>query len=486
MPVIKHIFVLMMENRSFDHALGFGGIPGVPPPDAALGMTADAPDRATLDPPHEFENVQAQIGGIPPMSGFRQQTYWNASRQGFGAGQLPVLTQLATDYFLFDNWYASLPGPTWPNRFFVHAASSGGLDNSPSPASTIESETVDSLSFTFQNGTLFERLQAAGRSWRVYHDDAFPQVLAIKNMIDPFKMNTTSFSWLRGATDYFVNDLANGYSVDYTFIEPNYGLLSGDFSSGNCQHPKGSMAAGEAFIKYIYESVRNSPVWPNSLLLITYDEHGGFFDRMNPQAAPSPGDDARNHDRAKNPQHFAFDQYGVRVPTIAISPWVLKGGLGSRQFPGLIFDHTSIIRGALDLFAPGQTLTQRDRTAPSMLRACSLETMRDGADLPLALPRALHSADQSRPRLALSSTMSLPESMTEGFSRIAMSLDLSVAADKGLVPIARAHPSFSAPMSSLGTVRRKPGIPRRTTQQTMDYIQSVAKRVVEIKGLAAH
>ena len=136
MADIKHVFVLMLENRSFDHLFAFSGRSGVPRPDASWGMTADAPDRTPLDPPHEFEDVAAQISGDPPMCGFAQQSYWNVSRQGFAAGALPVLRTLANQYFLFDNWYSSMPGPTWPNRFFVHAGSSGGLDNSPSAAAT--------------------------------------------------------------------------------------------------------------------------------------------------------------------------------------------------------------------------------------------------------------------------------------------------------------------------------------------------------------
>ena len=345
MSDIKHVFVLMLENRSFDHLFAYSGRSGVAPADAGWDMKGDAPDRAPLDPPHEFEDVAAQIGGDPPMSGFARQAYWNVSRQGFGPGTLPILRTLAEQYFLFDNWYSSMPGPTWPNRFFVHAGSSGGLDNSPSAATTIESETVDSLSFSFPNGTLFSRLQQAGRSWRVYHDDLFPQVLAIKDMVDPFRLNTGQFSWLRvGEKQFFADDLAHGFDVDYTFIEPCYGLAAGGFQDGNCQHPMGSMAAGEAFIRYVYETIRDSPVWPQSLLLITYDEHGAFFDHQNPPAAVAPNDGTQNYGRAENPQSFGFDRLGVRVPAVAISPWIAAGGLGSRAFPGKVFDHTSVIR----------------------------------------------------------------------------------------------------------------------------------------------
>jgi phospholipase C len=484
MATIKHVFVLMMENRSFDHVFAFAGRSGVSPVDPLWGMTAEAPDRAPLDPPHEFENVQDQIGGSPPMSGFRRQPYWSVSGQGFGAGALPVITALANQYFLFDNWYSSMPGPTWPNRFFVHAGSAGGLDNTPSPATTIESESVDSLGFSFQNGTLFERLEAAGHSWRVYHDDLFPQVLAIKSMIDPFRVNDGHFSWLRvPGSECFVNDLANGYDVDYTFIEPNYGLAGGGLENGNSQHPTGSMAAGEAFIQYVYESIRNSVVWPESLLIVTYDEHGGFFDRAYPPTAIPPGDAAQNHDRAENPQNFGFDRLGVRVPAIAISPWIPQGGLGSQLFGTQVFDHTSIIHTVMELNGLAGSLTARDGAAKSILGVCSaLELRSDSEDAPARLAQPPSASPVPAPSAAISaSDAAAPAANTlKTFSRIAMSLDLSVAAAHGLAPVALGHPSFTggAPDPDV----RRAAARARTRQQTVAYIQSVAERVRQVRA----
>jgi phospholipase C len=174
-------------------------------------MYGNAPDRAVSDPGHEFEDVSQQIAGSPPMSGFQSLPDWNITRQGLAVGDLPILRTLAKQYCLFDNWYSSLPGPTWPNRFFVHAGSSGGLDNSPSDATTIETETIDSLSFQFPNLTVYDHLAAAGHSWRVYHDDLFPQVLAIKGMIDPFRLNDDHFRWIRtSGAETFRNDLHSG------------------------------------------------------------------------------------------------------------------------------------------------------------------------------------------------------------------------------------------------------------------------------------
>jgi phospholipase C len=476
---IKHVFVLVMENRSFDHLFAFSGLPGLAPPDAQWGMTADAPDRAPIDPPHEFEDAAAQIGASPPMSGFSQQSYWNVSRQGFAAGTLPVLTTLASEYFLFDTWFSSLPGPTWPNRFFLHAGSSGGLDNSPSAATTLESETVDSLSFSFPNGTLFRRLQDAGRTWRVYHDDLFPQVLAIKDMIDPFRINTGKFSWLRaGEKDLFAGDLANDYNIDYTFIEPNYGLSSTGVENGNCQHPVGSMAAGEAFIKYVYESIRNSPVWPNSLLIITYDEHGGFFDHQAPPSAVPPGDGTQNQNRAERPQNFGFDKLGVRVPAIAISPWIAKGGLASQSFPDKTFDHTSLIKTVMNLFSVTGTLGAREAAANSFESICALSQTRiDDSEAARTLPAPLPATSAGAP----ADPAALPEHTTKAYSRIAMSLDMCMKEATGLPAVAAAHPTFTMDGAAAPLAPRAISS-SRTKQQTLDYIQSVAARVERLKA----
>lgn len=484
MADIKHVFVLMLENRSFDHLFAFSGRSGVPPPDPRWAMTGDAPDRAPLDPPHEFEDVAAQIGGNPPMSGFAHQPYWNVSRQGFPAGALPVLRTLAGQYFLFDNWYSSMPGPTWPNRFFVHAGSSGGLDNSPAAATTIESETIDSLSFSFPNGTLYTRLRQANRTWRVYHDDLFPQVLAIQDMIDPFRLNTGQFSWLKvGEQEFFVDDLADGFDVDYTFIEPNYGLATGGFQNGNCQHPTGSMAAGEAFIRYVYEAIRNSPVWPQSLLIITYDEHGAFFDHQNPPAAVAPDDGTQNHGRAENPQNFAFDRLGVRVPAIAISPWIVQGGLGSKAFPGMAFDHTSIIKTVTNLFGIDATLGKREQAANSFQSVCSLSAMRTDGD---AISSMLGQPATPSPTAAVPAApvSEMPDHATNAFSRIAMSLDLSMKAATPLPPVAVTHPTFAMDATHGQLIPRALNF-GRTKQQALDYIQAVAARVERLKPSAA-
>lgn len=490
---LRHIFVLAMENRSFDHLFAFAGLPSVQPPDFSFGMNANAADPVALDPPHEYEDVQVQIGGEPPMSGFAHLPYTSVSMAGFPTGSAPILRTLAQQFLLFDNWFSSMPGPTWPNRFFFHAASSGGLDNSPSTVTTLESETVDSLSFDFEHGTIYEQLTAADKKWRVYHDDLFPQVLAIKHMIDPFRRNTANFSSLRAAgVDCFRRDLNAGYDVDYTFIEPDYGLTKGGFQHGNCQHPLGSLSAGESFIQYVYESIRNSPVWPTSLLLVTYDEHGGFFDHVRPPQAVPPGDDGRNHARAQHPKDFTFDRLGVRVPALAISPWIAQGGIGSRVFPGRWFDHTAILSTVRDVFGLPAPLTQRDAAAGSIAGACRLPEMR--TDPPCTLGPQPGGASSAETCLPTAAPVGPPDQNTEGFARIAMSLDLAIAAAAKTPPVAATHPLFgtSAPpplsahtaTEAAAVTQRANGMGDTRRARLVDYIQAVAERRRTAAGIS--
>ncbi|ACC75949.1 alkaline phosphatase family protein [Paraburkholderia phymatum] len=489
MADIAHVFVLVMENRSFDHLFGLSGIDGVKAPDDSWGFSDGAADRLTDDPPHEFDDVQKQLSGTPPMSGFRIGTSADIAMRGFRPPALPVVSQLAQHFVLFDNWFSSMPGPTWPNRFFVHAASSGGLDNSPSAITSIESDTIDSLGFSFDNGTIFEHLTAQGKKWRVYHADAFPQVLAIKGLVGGFFHHDTFRSIEPGAAnDDFKRDLASEYNIDYTFIEPDYGLLSGNFATGNSQHPVGSIAAGELFIKYVYETIRNSPIWQSSILLVTWDEHGGFFDHKLPPTAKPPGDRDTNSQRAQYPRQFPFNKLGVRVPALLISPWVPGGQLGSQLFPppgssdGVAFDHASIVRSVRETFGIIAPLTQRDATSPSWTGALLNQRRANGSDGPLTLdaPSAPTAAS------ARTSTTSVTANHIGGFAIIAHALDLQMAKDNSspaaihdtnlfahrLRPAVGASPTNNAAASGAGSPAANTVSPRALA----DYVTYIARQ----------
>src|SRR5258708_34283939 len=160
-------------------------------------------------------------------------------------------------------------------------ASSGGLDHSPPTANMIGS-LFDG--YKFDNGTIYDRLDHAGVSWTIYEGDPFPQALSISGMI--VRLAEGRFKDFED----FSSDVNNpGYAPSYAFSEPDYHALS-DFVCGNSQHPKDDITRGEALIKSIYETIRHSPHWESSLLVITYDEHGGFYDHVPPPQTVAPGD----------------------------------------------------------------------------------------------------------------------------------------------------------------------------------------------------
>jgi phospholipase C len=403
---IEHVFVLMLENRSFDHMLGFSGITGS---DAVTGaataidrlsgaesnslngqtytVSPGADYRMPTDPNHEFLDVLHQLcgpaatypsGGLYPTvddSGFV------ASYAGSGGSspgeilkcyrpdQLPVLNALAGEFVVCDNWHASMPGPTWPNRMFIHAASSGGLDHSPRTDEIVEWETIDGV--FFKNGTIFDRLQQNGIARRIYGGDDFPMVAALKGIhLDDIRHYSL-----------FAGDLAQpGYADRYIFIEPSYDVLN-DYKAGSSQHPLGNVTAGEALIKATYEAIRNSPVWPGSLLIVVWDEHGGFYDHAVPPAAPAPGDTAP--DATYNQSGFAFEQYGPRVPALVISPLIPKNVIDHR-----LYDHSSVLATLESLFGLSP-LTARDANANRLDSLISLGAAR--SDCPTTLPAPANS-----------------------------------------------------------------------------------------------
>ncbi len=405
---IEHIFVVMLENRSFDHMLGFSNILGI---DAVSGRpvgieglyannswnldhhgnkvfaTTPADWAMPFDPGHEFTDVKEQLcgagGNYPHInnSGFATSyskvdpAHPGEIMKCYAPDQLPVLTTLAQEFAVCDHWFSSMPGPTWPNRFFVHAASSGGLDHSPSPLTSVGSILLHG--YTFENGTIFDRLDQANLSWTIYKGDAFPQALSIRGM------NVRALEGRFRDFDDFSDDVNNAnFSTSYVFIEPNYGhVLTGDFTYGNSQHPKDDVTRGEGLLKIIYETIRNSPHWENSLLIINYDEHGGFYDHVAPPQTVAPGD--ATTDPANNMNKFDFKQLGVRVPAVIISPLIPRGIIDST-----IYDHTSVLATIESIFGL-QPLTERDKQAHTLNHLFTLTTPR--TDALSTLPAPAHS-----------------------------------------------------------------------------------------------
>jgi phospholipase C len=205
---------------------------------------------------------------------------------GLLPARIPHLIELAQTFLLMDNWFCSMPGPTWPNRMFVHGASSCGLDNSLKFNELADAVYKPESYLSLPNGHIFERCRDMGVSWRVYKTDRFVQTLGMRGMVDSAMAPGNKNKFFRDSSR-LASDLASGDAAQYTFIEPYHAPPT--FSSGNSQHPVGAVTAGDDFIYQVYAAIRKSPLWANSLLLVTWDEHGGFYDHVVPPAAPPRG-----------------------------------------------------------------------------------------------------------------------------------------------------------------------------------------------------
>jgi phospholipase C len=269
----------------------------------------------------------------------------------FDPARLPALTTLANEFVLCDRWFASLPAQTWPNRFFVHAATSGGF--------------ADNQFREYRFDTVYDRLDDAGYDWSIYFHD-FPHAYTIASLRQP-----TSALHFKFAKQFFL-DLKHGRLPAYSFIEPRYF----DFLrwKANDSHPPHDVRLGEHLIADIYESLRRSSAWESALFIVLCDEHGGLFDHVPPPAAVNPDG------KLSASPPFAFDRLGVRVPAVIISPWVQKGSVDST-----VFDHTSVIATLRELFAIGGPLTRRDDVANTFTHLLQ-EVARADAPATLARP----------------------------------------------------------------------------------------------------
>ena len=341
---IEHVVVLMMENHSFDQMLGslsavYKDLDGVDPNN--LRSNPDYPDptvqfvqaetRSTsipLDPAHEFVNVNHQLAN--DGTGFVRdyaQAYPNcpapdkAQIMGyFPLDFLPVLHKLARNYLGCDRWFSSMPGPTWPNRFFVHSGTCKGHVKMPNGV-------FDSNWHYYDQPTVYDRLCEKNISWKIYHDGEAQSLVMVKQL--------RHLEHYRGMDDFF-EDVEKDHASfpQYVFIEPCY---SG--KGQNDQHPPTDVMKGELLIAKVYNGLRsNEDLWRRTLLVIVYDEHGGFYDHVVPPPTEAPDDLT---------SEFSFEQLGVRVPALLVSPWVDPGVIHT------VFDHTSLLRYLTDKWGLG-------------------------------------------------------------------------------------------------------------------------------------
>ncbi len=443
---LDHIVVVMFENRSFDNILGSlyqpgekpsfegvlgkglsnpipAGVPGserkVVPAHKALDMDTPDPDPGeehphintqlygTVAPPEnqlkpidEMEppfNGPTDPGAEPTMDGFVKD-YINSFQAEMGrpptydeyaqimayytSDQLPVITTLARGFACFDHWFCEVPSQTYCNRSFIHAASSSGKVNN-SPAGKFEAEN--------DAPTVFERLEDAGKGWRVYIDPE--QLVPATALIHARRLMPRFADRFRTIYDFY-HDAKEGELPEYSFIEPNMLHPHTDMHPpGSCRlrhelHIKASnaMLGGEQLLASVYEAIRNGvhleegkSNWANTLLLVTFDEHGGIFDHVPPPKVPPP-----EAPTGKEEEGFRFDRSGVRVPAIAISAWVDEGTVVNEEYR-----HTSVVRTLRERWALGDPLTQRDASARDIAPVLSRTAPRPRDQWPQVAPRHL-------------------------------------------------------------------------------------------------
>jgi phospholipase C len=370
---IEHIVVLMLENRSFDHMLGYLSLEGGRADVEGLrsGMTNEAeghaypvhhlpethPPDPHWDPDHSAAATDKQVDG-GRMDGFAASFAETLAGRHvpnpdpgmvmgyYNAGDLPVYDHLADHFCVCDHWHSSVPGATWPNRLYAVAGSAAGSrdDNTkPFPIIGKPLPIYDKHSFV-------RHLDAAGVNWRWYTYDVgtlrcvdsdyrlgcHEHFAYVERTKLPLEVVLEEELLLDEDSASFLEDAQRGRLAPVSWIDPNFKDLNLAHVPSNDDHPPSDVGAGQELVMLVYNALASGPLWNKTLLLVVYDEHGGFHDHVPP---PEATDD----DPAK------FGRYGVRVPALVVSPWTQQ-----RAVAKTLFDHTSIVKTILTRFAPAE------------------------------------------------------------------------------------------------------------------------------------
>ena len=353
---IETVIILMMENRSFDHYYGSLSLEeGRAVNGLMAGMRNPLPDgtpvdifpmdlRCVADPPHGWFASRGQVNN-GANDGFVREHYDDlpdnmkaAAAQVMGylrRANIPISYALADEFVLCQQWYCSVLGPTWPNRFFLHSAQSNGRINNDPPAD---------LTVGFTWPTIYDRLNQAGIEWTSYFGDLPFLFLwgGLRAQMDRFKRLSE-----------FVDDARSGRLPPVCYVEPNF-LGANAFDD----HPPHDILQGQAFISTVLNAIAQGPQWSRSLVIITYDEHGGFFDHV----APPTVEDERSAE--------GFGQLGVRVPGLVISPYAKRGFVSPTMY-----DHCSVL-AFLEWMFGLEPLNVRDAQANDLTDAIDVDRVR--------------------------------------------------------------------------------------------------------------
>jgi phospholipase C len=335
---ITHYVYMMMENRSYDH---FFGARSMIEKRAGNGLSMDMfnldldgvkispwkPDLNQLcdpDPPHGWDALHASWNNGANDGFVVQHQMAQGNRTAIEPMQylvrddVPVSWYLADQYATADHWHCAVMGPTWPNRFYWHAASSEGKMANTLPEGMFLTEP-----------SIYHRLDDKGIDWAYYFGNV--SVVSLYQGLDPSRIKRF---------EDFLGDAAAGRLPPVTYIDPAF--------NDNDDHPPVHPINGQALISTVYNALARSPHWKNCLFVITYDENGGFFDHVSPPKTV----DVR--------ASVGFDQLGFRVPTLVAGPYVKRGYVSS-----VPYEHCSALRH-LELAFDLEPLNARTQAASDL------------------------------------------------------------------------------------------------------------------------
>jgi phospholipase C len=278
-----------------------------PDPDHSVEGTAEQIFGSPDFPPELEHNISAEV-----MSGF-VSSYAKASSPAnahtivdcFTPSAVPVISTLAQEFTVLDSYHASVPACTFPNRLFQLSGTSHGF---------ADNDVLQTV-VGWPQESIFSRLTAAGVDWRVYFTDV-PSALLLADA-----RNLSFLDRFRPIAN-FSADAAAGDLPFFSWVEPGFFALPGQPETD--QHPAADVADGERWIKRVYEGLRASPLWDQSAMLLTSDEHGGFYDHVRPLNTGVPSPDGLPCSDCKTTP-FNFTRLGIRVPMVVVSPWADKG-----------------------------------------------------------------------------------------------------------------------------------------------------------------
>jgi phospholipase C len=368
------IVVLTMENRSFDHLLGW--LPGANGKQAGLTYVDSAgKNHATwriapdwqgwryADPAHDWQSAARQWNHGANDGFLETQPRGDAYPISYyTAEDLPVLATLARSYTTFDRYFCSLLGATWPNRLYMHCAATD-LDETgvyPYLQHATELPPRGMVRPSRLDLAIWDRLAEKSVSGGYYYASE-----PMTGLFESGKYDAISRRYER-----FKADAAAGRLPNVTFVDPEYGTIPELTGTSNDDHPHGSVKVGDAFIGEVYDTLRRSPQWERMVFVLTFDEHGGFYDHQPP---PVVRDDNVNPNPGPHPN---YNQLGFRVPCVVMGPFA--PARVERAGP---YEHCSILR-MIEWRWELQPMHARDRYAKNLANALDFSSRRATIDIP--------------------------------------------------------------------------------------------------------